>query len=109
MPILPADFDTRRDAEMAVEHMVQEYGLDPKAISVVAASQENSAGTRVSGSDVETDGAGAGAASEPALAGRLKVTVDVDEGLSDKVLASFASYGGRSESSEPDGRPDLDL
>ena len=109
MPTLFAEFDTRRDAEMAVEHLVQEHGLDPKTISVVAVSQDNSAGTRASGSDVENSGDKAGMTSEPALAGRLKVSVEVDDGLSDKVLASFAAHGGRPAQDGSDGRPNLDL
>ena len=109
MPSLSADFDTRRDAEMAVEHMVQEHGLDPKTISVVAISEDNSAGTRVSGSDVDTDGDKAGVTSKPALAGRLRVSVETDSASSDKVLASFAAYGGREAPRDPGDRPDLDL
>ena len=80
---LSAEFDTRRDAEMAVEHLVQEYGIDPKLIAVLATAQDNSAGTRASGSDVGHGDDKAGRTSEPALAGRLKVSVEVDDGLSE--------------------------
>ena len=90
-----AEFETRRDAEMAVEHLVQEHGLDPKTIAIAPATLENSAGTKVSGSDNENGHDKGDAASYPALAGKLRVSVDADNALVEKVLSSFATYGGR--------------
>lgn len=93
--IVAAEFETRRDAEMTVEHLVQEHGLDPKTISIVPAAMENSAGTAVAGSDNESGHDKDGQNPHPALAGRLKVVVDADDRLLEKVLSSFASYGGK--------------
>ena len=56
---------------------------------------ENSAGTQVDGSDHENTGDKAGAEPHPALAGKLRVSVQADDALADKVLSSFATYGGR--------------
>ena len=92
---LAAEFETRRDAEMTVEHLVQEHGLDPKMISIVPATAENSAGATVAGSDNENDRDKARADPRPALAGTLKVSVEVDDVSMDKVLSSFATYGGK--------------
>ena len=89
-----AEFDTRRDAEMAVEHIVQEYGIDRKAVTVVAASPDNSARTRVAGSDVEINGDKAHIEGRPALAGRVRVSVEVGGASADKVVSSFATYNG---------------
>lgn len=92
---ITAEFETRRDAEMTVEHLVQEHGLDPKLITIIPATAENSAGATVAGSDNESGRDKGGADPHPALAGKLKVSVDVDEAMTDKVLSSFATYGGK--------------
>ena len=92
---IAAEFETRRDAEMTVEHLSQEHGIDPGAISIVPVATENSAGTAVDGSDHENTGDKAGAKPHPALAGKLRVSVEADDTLADKVLGSFATYGGR--------------
>ena len=42
---ISAEFETRRDAEMSVEHIVQEYSLNCNLISILHASEENSAGS----------------------------------------------------------------
>ncbi len=47
-------FPTRREVEIAVEHLVQDYGLDRTVISIEPASADNSAGTSVSGADAES-------------------------------------------------------
>ena len=89
-----ADFDTRRDAEMSVEHIVQEHGFDRANVTISPVSIDNSAGIRASGSDLKDDDTH-DAADEPALSGRLRVTVQVGAHSSEKVLASFAEFGGR--------------
>ncbi len=91
---LSADFDTRRDAEMAVEHIVQEDGLDRQAVQIAPVSDENSAGVRVAGSDTEDGHEKPGTTGEPALTGRIRVSVETDDAAADKVLASLADYGG---------------
>lgn len=90
-----AEFETRRQAEMTVEHLSQEHGIDPGAISIVPVAAKNSAGTQIDGSDHENTGDKAGTEPHPALAGKLRVSVEADEALADKVLSSFAAYGGR--------------
>ena len=47
-------FGTRRDAELAVEHLVQEHGIEPAEISIRPAGEANSAGTKAAGADVES-------------------------------------------------------
>lgn len=91
-----AEFDTRRDAEMTVEHLTQEHGIDPKAISIVPVTSQNSAGTQMVGSDNENGQDKGGEAPSPALAGRLRVSVEADDSQAEKVLESFATYGGKS-------------
>jgi hypothetical protein len=48
-----AKFDTRRDAETAVEHLVQEYGINRADVFVSAACKANMAGVRTAGGDPE--------------------------------------------------------
>lgn len=92
---LSAEFETRREAEVTVEHLTQEHDIDPGVVSIVPVAAENSAGTAVDGSDNENTGDKAGTQPHPALAGKLKVSVTVDGALADKVLSSFAAYGGK--------------
>ena len=91
---IAAEFETRRDAEMTVEHLVQEHGIDPKAISIVPTNVENSAGTKVAGSDNENAHDKRGIDPQPALSGKLEVSVNIDDASAEKVLSSFATYGG---------------
>ena len=46
-----ATFSTRREADLAIEHLVQEHGVDRNAISVMAASDAGSSGRVIGGSD----------------------------------------------------------
>jgi hypothetical protein len=67
------EFDTRRGAELAVEHIVQECGVPRKDVFVQPTRGANSAGTRVAGADAK-------AAPHPEghqkLDGSLEVSVD---------------------------------
>ena len=48
---ISGEFDVRREAELAVERLVQEYKIDRSAIQVAAAGDDNTAGTVASGAD----------------------------------------------------------
>lgn len=88
---LTANFETRRDAEMTVERLVQEQGLDRAAISIKAEGVENSAGEDVAGGDRGAPGSDA----EPALNGEITVSVRLDDDAdAEAVEAAFAEYGG---------------
>jgi len=91
---ISADFKSRRDAEMAVEHIVQDHGLDRNAVQVGPASDENTAGTEAARADVEDGHLKAGTVGEPALAGKVRVSVAVDDAIAEKVLSSFATFHG---------------
>lgn len=91
---MSADFATRREAEMAVEHLVQEYDFDRKAVTVTTTGDANTVGTEPAGGDVE-DGHGHEATDpRPALEGMIRVSVEADEAVSHKVRASFENAGG---------------
>ena len=53
MPTLKGTFATRREAEMAVERLVQEHEIDRKAIQIAPEGAANSAGDETAGSDAE--------------------------------------------------------
>ncbi len=91
---ITAAFTTRRDAETAVEHLVQEHGLDRNAVRIVSASDTNTAGTERAGGDVEDGHAKTATEGSPALAGKIQVSADVDDAAIDKVRSSFETYGG---------------
>ena len=69
-------FATRRDAETAVEHLVQEYGLERSDISIQAAGEANSAGIRPAGADIESGHPGVEKHGSPELKGVIEVSVD---------------------------------
>jgi len=80
-------FDTRRDAEMAVEHLVQDHGLDRNRVQAMAEGEENSSGTVVSGADAAE--AVQGETPEGVREGRIVVRAEVGDDLVEAALASF--------------------
>ncbi len=74
-------FAVRRQAELAVEHLVQDCGIDRQAIAVAAEGMDGSAGLVPSGADVDP------ATGEPGAApthGRILVTVEVEEAVAER-------------------------
>jgi hypothetical protein len=106
---ITGSFNTRREAEMAVEHLVQEYNLDRSRVDVRPAGEENTAGTVASGADAAERHRGSGAPGDPpgdvilpegerAKAGgigkgAILVSAEVDESALDRARASFEEYG----------------
>lgn len=95
-------FDTRREAEMAIERLVQEHHVDRAAVMVTTATAENSAGIEVAGSDAKR-----GPASPPddaedaALNGRIAVSVHTQDADPDLVLGVFAEFNASGVRSGP--------
>ena len=71
-----ANFDTRRDAELAIELLVQEHGINRSDIFVRPAGKANTAGIRPAGSDVESGHPGIAKHGKPELTGPIEVSVD---------------------------------
>ncbi|MFC0386375.1 hypothetical protein [Muricoccus vinaceus] len=80
-------FDTRRDAEMVVEHLVQDHNLNRNRVQAMAEGEGNSSGTVVSGADA--DDAEAGETPDGLRQGRIVVRAEVDDDLMEVALASF--------------------
>lgn len=84
---ITASFATRRDAEMAVETLVQEYEIDRKRVDVAPEGSSNSAGTTPAGNDArEEDGQYAGA---------VRVSAEIEEALLERVRNSLKEYGAK--------------
>jgi hypothetical protein len=89
-----ANFDTRRDAETAVEHLVQEHGLDRADIFVSSPGRANTAGTRPAGADVESGHPGTERRGEPELSGPIEVSVGCEQSQLTVVRSTLEKAGG---------------
>lgn len=90
---LTAKFDTRREAEMTVERLVQQFEIDRAAVSVTAGGDANTAGVEEAGSDNEAGGPSPAARDDAALNGKVVVTVEVADALAaDEVRAAFSEF-----------------
>ncbi|WP_062016960.1 hypothetical protein [Aureimonas sp. AU4] len=78
--ILSAQFEPRREAEMTVERLVQEHGLERSDIFVAAAGRANTAGREGAGSDARAAEPGAPRRNDAALNGSIEVSADIGDG-----------------------------
>lgn len=91
---LTAKFNSRRDAEMVVERLVQEHGVERTVIFVAPEGAENSAGGAPSGSDTEAGAPSPAGRGDAQLDGRVVVSVDIeDEALARRVRDAFGEFG----------------
>lgn len=91
-------FETRRDAEMAVERLVQEFGVERSDIFIAAQGEDNSAGRIVAGSDTEIRAPSPEAREDGAHEGAIVVSVDVnDDNLAGKIFDAIEEFNGTSE------------
>lgn len=98
---ITGSFETRRDAEMAVERLVQEFGVERSDIFIAAEGAQNSAGVEVDGSDSSTIPSGEEARDDGAHAGAVKVSVDVnDPAAVDKIVSAFDEFDGATKVDE---------
>lgn len=91
--MLSATFDTRREAEMTVERLVQEFELDRAVIFIAAEGDENSAGEEQAGSDTKAGDPSPDDRADAPLHGAIVVTVEADdEATADKVREAFGEF-----------------
>ena len=88
------NFETRRDAESAVEHLVQEHNINRSDIFIRAAGEPNTAGVRPAGADVESGHPGVERHGDPKLAGPIEVSVDCHGDQSKLVSSVLEKAGG---------------
>ena len=90
---LVAKFDTRREAEMTVERLVQQFKIERTDVFITAEGDQNTAGVDEAGSDTEAGEPSPEGRDDAALAGRVVVSVDIeDENLADEVRSAFAEF-----------------
>jgi hypothetical protein len=91
---ISGSFETRRHAEMAVERLVQEFGIERTDIFIAALGDANSAGTEADGSDNEAASPSPDGRDDAALNGEVTVSVDLnDDAIVGKVLGAFDEFG----------------
>ena len=88
---ISAVFQTREAADYAIEHLVQQHGLNRADIFAEAQGDDSTAGTRPSGGDANKGDT----PSEPALQGAVKVSADASRDTADLVRATFQEMGGQ--------------
>jgi hypothetical protein len=92
---LKANFETRREAEMVVERLVQEHGIERTDIFVSALGKENTAGTEEAGSDTAAGEPTRESRDDAALNGLIEVSVDLaDETQVQVVRNAFGEFAG---------------
>ncbi|MEG3162078.1 hypothetical protein U1763_16380 [Sphingomonas sp. LB2R24] len=90
---LTGKFDTRREAEMTVERLVQQFNIDRAKVLVAPDGAANSAGTEDAGADAAAGTSSQETRDDAALNGRVVVTVDVaDDATADEVRSAFNEF-----------------
>ena len=88
---LTGRFQSRSQADLVVEHLVQEIGIERTDIFVSAEGSDNSAGTAAGGADGSA--IGQAARDDVPLAGPIMVSVDLqDETHVDVVRTALAEF-----------------
>jgi hypothetical protein len=85
-----ATFKTREAAEIAVERLVQQYGVPRPDVFIQPVSDRNTAGSAPSGGDAAHDD---GARRDAPLRGEIEVSADIAEEQIAAVRRSFEEAG----------------
>lgn len=92
---LQATFSTRREAELVIERLVQEFGVDRGAIRVGPKGDENAVGEETAGGDARSAVPSPEARTDAPLEGRVLVSVALDQGAdSDAIRSAFEEFAG---------------
>ncbi len=90
---LTATFETRREAEMTVERLVQEHGVERTNVFIAAEGDENSAGEEQAGSDKNAGEPSAEPRGDAPLHSAVSVSVDIeDDAKVARVREAFAEF-----------------
>ncbi|MFN7102018.1 MAG: hypothetical protein ACK4N1_05285 [Pseudorhizobium sp.] len=93
---IKASFSTRQAADLAIEHLTQEHGIDRSDVFVQASGSRNTSGTQPSGGDAPAPREGDGSdRTDGALEGDIEVSADVSQAQFAKAQAVFEDLGGR--------------
>ena len=92
---LSAVFSTREQADLAIEHLVQEYGVDRAFIYVEPVGDQNSAGTAVSGGDHASGRPSSHDRSDASLQGAIEVTIPLGRDNRAVLTQALRDVGGQ--------------
>lgn len=89
---LNAKSDTRREAEMTVERLVQQFKMERTDVFIAADGNENTVGIDEAGSDTEAGGPSPENRDDAQLVARVIVSVDIEnDNLADEVRSALPS------------------
>ncbi|MBA2934530.1 hypothetical protein HZF05_10525 [Sphingomonas sp. CGMCC 1.13654] len=98
---MTARFATRRAADLAIEHLVQDMGIERTDIFVSADGADASSGETADGADVESGHPGVPAEKDPALGEAIIVSIDLaNERDRDGVVGRLKDLGATSVETE---------
>jgi hypothetical protein len=90
---LVAKFDTRREAEMTVERLVQQFKIERTDVFITTEGEDNTVGVELAGSDTEAGEPSPPTRHDAELAGRVVVSVDInDDSLVEEVRSAFTEF-----------------
>jgi hypothetical protein len=96
-----ASFSTRRQADLAIEQLVQELAIERTDVFVTAEGDENSSGREIDGADAESGHPGTTAGGSPSLTGSISVSVDLtDNSDFANARSVFEQHGGEDIATE---------
>jgi hypothetical protein len=90
---ITAIFRNRVDADLAIEHLAQEYGIDPAFIYAEPVAEANSAGLEPSGGDRASGAPSHGERIDAPLHGTIQVTLPVEHADLAKLTAAMREAG----------------
>ena len=93
-----ATFSTRQAAELAIEHLTQEYGIDRADVFVQPTGPANTSGTSSSGCDAAS-ARGDDARGDGLLQGEIEVSADVSAAKVDDACEALKQAGAAEVSS----------
>lgn len=92
---MKATFATRREAELVVERLVQEYEVDRSAINVGPAGDKNTVGEKPSGGDLPAAEPAVEARDDAPVEGRVVITVAANAVADESAVRdAFKEFGG---------------
>lgn len=94
MKTINALFKTRRAADLAVEHLVQEHGIPRADLFLQAAGSDNTAGEEVGGADLASSEPGTDQRTDSSLHGPVELSIDLDDDRVDAVCTTLSETGG---------------
>lgn len=93
MQTIDAYFRSRREADLALEHLVQDHGLERTNLFVRSATQANTTGVETAGGDAAAGRPGTGRRDDSPLAGEVLLSVELPDGRLDQVRADLEQAG----------------